>query len=142
MWYILPSPDYMIHDEVCTPLPVSRLVSSASVSLCRCLKAEQQLRPASLPAIPNPFPELCSPAGSPILSPIQTSDSHASTPAPCHLHYTLTETHWRTRVLEVLGPLCCYIIAEINSVLHLRDFCLIRSKRGALCVLTAEACAF
>ncbi|KAL4629992.1 growth factor receptor-bound protein 10-like isoform X1 [Arapaima gigas] len=30
---------------------------------------EQQLRPSSLPAIPNPFPELCSPAGSPVLSP-------------------------------------------------------------------------
>ncbi|KAE8282218.1 Growth factor receptor-bound protein 10 [Larimichthys crocea] len=32
---------------------------------------------SSLPTgIPNPFPELCSPAGSPVLSPIQTSDNH------------------------------------------------------------------
>ncbi|XP_014850705.1 PREDICTED: growth factor receptor-bound protein 10-like isoform X2 [Poecilia mexicana] len=46
------------------------------IQAVRCLKEEQHLRPASLPAIPNPFPELCSPAGSPILSPIQTSDSH------------------------------------------------------------------
>ncbi|XP_061110779.1 growth factor receptor-bound protein 10-like isoform X3 [Conger conger] len=30
---------------------------------------EEELRTSSLPAIPNPFPELCSPAGSPILSP-------------------------------------------------------------------------
>ncbi|XP_038131779.1 growth factor receptor-bound protein 10 isoform X2 [Cyprinodon tularosa] len=30
---------------------------------------EQQFRTSSLPAIPNPFPELCSPAGSPVLSP-------------------------------------------------------------------------
>ncbi|XP_030225948.1 growth factor receptor-bound protein 10-like isoform X2 [Gadus morhua] len=30
---------------------------------------EEQLRTSSLPAIPNPFPELCSPAGSPVLSP-------------------------------------------------------------------------
>uniref|UniRef100_A0A665UJ15 Growth factor receptor-bound protein 10-like n=1 Tax=Echeneis naucrates TaxID=173247 RepID=A0A665UJ15_ECHNA len=30
---------------------------------------EQQLRTSSLPAIPNPFPELCSPASSPVLSP-------------------------------------------------------------------------
>ncbi|TNN54895.1 Growth factor receptor-bound protein 10 [Liparis tanakae] len=42
----------------------------------RCLQEEHLLRPASLPAIPNPFPELCSPAGSPVLSPLQTSDNH------------------------------------------------------------------
>lgn len=30
---------------------------------------EQQLRTSSLPAIPNPFPELCSPTSSPVLSP-------------------------------------------------------------------------
>ncbi|XP_072227120.1 growth factor receptor-bound protein 10-like isoform X2 [Leuresthes tenuis] len=47
------------------------------IQAVRCLKEEQHLRPASLPAIPNPFPELCSPAGSPVLSPIQTNDSHA-----------------------------------------------------------------
>uniref|UniRef100_A0A3B4T642 Growth factor receptor-bound protein 10a n=1 Tax=Seriola dumerili TaxID=41447 RepID=A0A3B4T642_SERDU len=37
------------------------------IQAVRCLQEEQQLRPASLPAIPNPFPELCSPAGSPVL---------------------------------------------------------------------------
>ncbi|XP_030644622.1 growth factor receptor-bound protein 10 [Chanos chanos] len=40
---------------------------------------QQQLRPASLPAIPNPFPELCSPSGSPVLTPgslPQPSDTH------------------------------------------------------------------
>nr|XP_043872091.1 growth factor receptor-bound protein 10-like [Solea senegalensis] len=47
------------------------------IQAVRCLQEEQQqLRPASLPAIPNPFPELCSPAGSPVLSPIQTTDNH------------------------------------------------------------------
>uniref|UniRef100_A0A3P8RUB2 Growth factor receptor-bound protein 10a n=1 Tax=Amphiprion percula TaxID=161767 RepID=A0A3P8RUB2_AMPPE len=46
------------------------------IQAVRCMREEQHLRPASLPAIPNPFPELCSPAGSPILSPIQTSDNH------------------------------------------------------------------
>ncbi|KAG7458036.1 hypothetical protein MATL_G00233580 [Megalops atlanticus] len=35
----------------------------------RLQEEEQQLRTSSLPAIPNPFPELCSPAGSPILGP-------------------------------------------------------------------------
>lgn len=53
---------------------------SVCVSLCRCLQEEHHLRPASLPAIPNPFPELCSPAGSPVLSPIQTSDNHVRPP--------------------------------------------------------------
>ncbi|MED6272772.1 hypothetical protein CHARACLAT_000181 [Characodon lateralis] len=54
------------------------------IKAVRYLKEEHQLRPASLPAIPNPFPELCSPAGSPVLSPIQTSDTHASTPLAHH----------------------------------------------------------
>uniref|UniRef100_A0A8C5E2K2 Growth factor receptor-bound protein 10-like n=1 Tax=Gouania willdenowi TaxID=441366 RepID=A0A8C5E2K2_GOUWI len=48
------------------------------VSPCRCLQEAHQLRPASMPAIPNPFPELCSPAGSPVLSPIQASHNHVS----------------------------------------------------------------
>lgn len=64
--------------------------SQLNVSLCRCLQEEHHLRPASLPAIPNPFPELCSPAGSPILSPIQSSNNHVSTPVWSELHsYTL-----------------------------------------------------
>nr|XP_057902394.1 growth factor receptor-bound protein 10-like isoform X1 [Doryrhamphus excisus]XP_057902395.1 growth factor receptor-bound protein 10-like isoform X1 [Doryrhamphus excisus] len=46
------------------------------IQAARCLREEQHLRPASLPAIPNPFPELCSPAGSPVLSPIEASDKH------------------------------------------------------------------
>ncbi|KAI1885672.1 hypothetical protein AGOR_G00206230 [Albula goreensis] len=35
----------------------------------RLQEEQQQLRTSSLPAIPNPFPELCSPASSPVLSP-------------------------------------------------------------------------
>ncbi|XP_007232099.1 growth factor receptor-bound protein 10 isoform X1 [Astyanax mexicanus] len=35
----------------------------------RLQEEEQQYRTSSLPAIPNPFPELCSPAGSPTLCP-------------------------------------------------------------------------
>ncbi|XP_051728707.1 growth factor receptor-bound protein 10a isoform X2 [Ctenopharyngodon idella] len=45
----------------------------------RLQEEELQVRPASLPAIPNPFPELCSPSGSPVLSPgslPQPSESH------------------------------------------------------------------
>uniref|UniRef100_A0AAX7VU53 Growth factor receptor-bound protein 10a n=1 Tax=Astatotilapia calliptera TaxID=8154 RepID=A0AAX7VU53_ASTCA len=46
------------------------------IKAVRNLQEEHQLHPASLPAIPNPFPELCSLTGSPILSPIQTSDNY------------------------------------------------------------------
>ncbi|XP_041933422.1 growth factor receptor-bound protein 10-like [Alosa sapidissima] len=45
----------------------------------RLQEEEHQVRPASLPAIPNPFPELCSPTGSPILDTLQqnqASDTH------------------------------------------------------------------
>ncbi|XP_078394749.1 growth factor receptor-bound protein 10 isoform X1 [Cetorhinus maximus] len=35
----------------------------------RRLQEDDQLRTSSLPAIPNPFPELCSPASSPVLTP-------------------------------------------------------------------------
>uniref|UniRef100_A0A8C6WGP8 Growth factor receptor-bound protein 10a n=1 Tax=Neogobius melanostomus TaxID=47308 RepID=A0A8C6WGP8_9GOBI len=38
------------------------------IQAVRRIQEEQHLRPASLPAIPNPFPELCSPASSPGLS--------------------------------------------------------------------------
>uniref|UniRef100_A0AAY5L6G4 Growth factor receptor-bound protein 10a n=1 Tax=Esox lucius TaxID=8010 RepID=A0AAY5L6G4_ESOLU len=37
---------------------------------------EQQCRPSSLPAVINPFPELCTPPGSPVLSPTHTPDNH------------------------------------------------------------------
>ncbi|KAJ3609117.1 hypothetical protein NHX12_023643 [Muraenolepis orangiensis] len=48
------------------------------IQAVRRLQGEHQVRPSSLPAIPNPFPELCSPSGSPILSPIQISDNHTA----------------------------------------------------------------
>ncbi|XP_015241509.1 PREDICTED: growth factor receptor-bound protein 10-like isoform X2 [Cyprinodon variegatus] len=68
------------HPPSLHPSPPSREQMKHSqpmhIQAVRCLQEEHQLRPASLPAIPNPFPELCSPAGSPVLSPIQTSDRH------------------------------------------------------------------
>lgn len=42
----------------------------SSLCFCRRLQEEeQQFRTSSLPAIPNPFPELCSPTSSPVLTP-------------------------------------------------------------------------
>ncbi|XP_030202297.1 growth factor receptor-bound protein 10 isoform X1 [Gadus morhua] len=70
------------HSHAQRPLPQSSSRGALPHSLpmqiqaVRRLQGEHQVRPSSLPAIPNPFPELCSPSGSPILSPIQISDNH------------------------------------------------------------------
>ena len=102
---MIPTITLYVHSNVSLPLIREGFDMSVYVSLCRCLQEEQQLRPASLPAIPNPFPELCSPAGSPVLSPIQTSENHVSTPTPTHLHSYELHTKvkkiaaWRRQVL-------------------------------------------
>lgn len=47
----------------------SKLLMSGCVSPPRRLQEEdQQLRTSSLPAIPNPFPELCGPGSPPVLA--------------------------------------------------------------------------
>ncbi|XP_067095038.1 growth factor receptor-bound protein 10-like isoform X4 [Osmerus mordax] len=60
--------------EACTLQSVSpkqnlRRSQPMHILAFRRLQEEEQLRTSSLPAIPNPFPELCSPASSPVLSP-------------------------------------------------------------------------
>uniref|UniRef100_A0A8B9GNT6 Growth factor receptor-bound protein 10a n=1 Tax=Astyanax mexicanus TaxID=7994 RepID=A0A8B9GNT6_ASTMX len=65
------------------------LCMCAHVFSRRLQEEEHQMRPASLPAIPNPFPELCSPAGSPTLSP-------GSLPQPEDRHVRTCYTHTRT----------------------------------------------
>uniref|UniRef100_A0A4W3KDL9 Growth factor receptor-bound protein 10b n=1 Tax=Callorhinchus milii TaxID=7868 RepID=A0A4W3KDL9_CALMI len=47
----------------------------------RRLQEEEQFRTSSLPTIPNPFPELCSPASSPVLTPGSVPQSQ-----PPHSH--------------------------------------------------------
>ncbi|XP_031709747.1 growth factor receptor-bound protein 10-like isoform X2 [Anarrhichthys ocellatus] len=85
------------HRRHTPPLPLSspsreklRHSQPMHIQAVRCLQEEHLLRPASLPAIPNPFPELCSPAGSPVLSPILTADNHVSTPIPPFLYFLST----------------------------------------------------
>lgn len=61
-----------------------RLYGCKSFALCvatcrRLQEEEQQVRPASLPAIPNPFHDICSPTGSPKLGP-------GSLPPPSDMH--------------------------------------------------------
>ncbi|XP_067280981.1 growth factor receptor-bound protein 10a isoform X2 [Pseudorasbora parva] len=72
-----------LSNKVTTPhSPAQKLRRSQPMhiqAVRRLQEEELQVRPASLPAIPNPFPELCSPSGSPVLSPgslPQPSESH------------------------------------------------------------------
>ncbi|XP_041759350.1 growth factor receptor-bound protein 10 [Coregonus clupeaformis] len=65
-----PLPHSCTQERLCRSQPVH-------INAFRRLQEEQQqCRPSSLPAIINPFPELCTPTGSPILSPIHTTDNH------------------------------------------------------------------
>lgn len=63
-------------------LPGKKIIHSKPVHILavrRLQIEEQQIRPSSLPAIPNPFPELCSPTGSPKLN-------HGSLPQSSEMH--------------------------------------------------------
>lgn len=62
----------------------------------RLQEEEQQLRTSSLPAIPNPFPELCSPASSPVLSPGSLPPGEPSTVnyVSQTLHITMMTYSW------------------------------------------------
>ncbi|EOA98968.1 Growth factor receptor-bound protein 10, partial [Anas platyrhynchos] len=53
----------------------------------RLQEEEQQFRTSSLPAIPNPFPELCSPASSPVLAPGSLPQSQ-----PASKHVSMEQT--------------------------------------------------
>uniref|UniRef100_A0A6Q2X013 Growth factor receptor-bound protein 10b n=1 Tax=Esox lucius TaxID=8010 RepID=A0A6Q2X013_ESOLU len=64
----------------------------------RLQEEELQLRTSSLPAIPNPFPELCSPANSPVLNP-------GSLP-PCQPSARATKEWLRKKHLKVLEWPC------------------------------------
>ena len=92
--------------------PLTFFVFESNRDLCvfiapyrRLQEEEHQVRPASLPAIPNPFPELCSPTGSPILDTLQqnqASDTHVRK----HTH-THAYTHIHRSVLCILRSLVC-----------------------------------
>ncbi|XP_020366586.1 growth factor receptor-bound protein 10 isoform X1 [Rhincodon typus] len=60
--------------ETKSPQPISprqklRRSQPMHILTVRRLQEDDQFRTSSLPAIPNPFPELCSPASSPVLTP-------------------------------------------------------------------------
>uniref|UniRef100_A0A3P9IY96 Growth factor receptor-bound protein 10b n=1 Tax=Oryzias latipes TaxID=8090 RepID=A0A3P9IY96_ORYLA len=66
------SPELPSSSSLSADLPRTSLRRSQPMHILavrRLQEEELQLRTSSLPAIPNPFPELCSPASSPVLSP-------------------------------------------------------------------------
>ncbi|XP_026145818.1 growth factor receptor-bound protein 10-like isoform X2 [Carassius auratus] len=71
----------------------------------RLQEEELQVRPASLPAIPNPFPELCSPSGSPVLSP-------GSLPQPSEPH-----------IIKVFSEDGVGRVVEVPADMTARDVC-------------------
>uniref|UniRef100_A0A8C5BMF6 Growth factor receptor-bound protein 10-like n=1 Tax=Gadus morhua TaxID=8049 RepID=A0A8C5BMF6_GADMO len=75
----------------------------------RRLQGEHQVRPSSLPAIPNPFPELCSPSGSPILSPIQISDNHHR----CGKKMKVWSEDGAGKVLEILAEMTARDVCQL-----------------------------
>ncbi|XP_026880570.2 growth factor receptor-bound protein 10 isoform X2 [Electrophorus electricus] len=68
---------------------------------------EQQYRTSSLPAIPNPFPELCSPAGSPTLCPGSLPPSEPSDKS----------------IVKVFSEDCIGKVVEIPAEMTARDLC-------------------
>ncbi|XP_069768308.1 growth factor receptor-bound protein 10 isoform X2 [Narcine bancroftii] len=79
----------------------------------RRLQEEDQFRTSSLPAIPNPFPELCSPASSPVLTPSSMPQS-----PPTHNH-----------VIKVFGEDGTSKAIELPSDMTARDICQLLIER-------------
>uniref|UniRef100_A0AAY4CL31 Growth factor receptor-bound protein 10a n=1 Tax=Denticeps clupeoides TaxID=299321 RepID=A0AAY4CL31_9TELE len=71
----------------------------------RLQEEEQQVRPASLPAIPNPFPELCSPSGSPVLTTLQPNQAS------------------NTHIIKVFGEDGTGKVVEVPADMTARDVC-------------------
>uniref|UniRef100_A0A4W3K038 Growth factor receptor-bound protein 10b n=1 Tax=Callorhinchus milii TaxID=7868 RepID=A0A4W3K038_CALMI len=62
----------------------------------RRLQEEEQFRTSSLPTIPNPFPELCSPASSPVLTPGSVPQSQ-----PPHSHVSILHLKYKLPVASI-----------------------------------------
>uniref|UniRef100_A0A4W4GFZ5 Growth factor receptor-bound protein 10a n=1 Tax=Electrophorus electricus TaxID=8005 RepID=A0A4W4GFZ5_ELEEL len=92
-----------------TPSPLGQKVRRSKpmriLAVRQLQEEEQQVRPASLPAIPNPFPELCSPTGSPTLG----SDS---LPQPAGTH-----------IIQVFGEDGVGKVVEVPADMTARDVC-------------------
>uniref|UniRef100_A0A8C9FFH7 Growth factor receptor bound protein 10 n=1 Tax=Pavo cristatus TaxID=9049 RepID=A0A8C9FFH7_PAVCR len=75
----------------------------------RLQEEEQQFRTSSLPAIPNPFPELCSPASSPVLAPGSLPQSQ---PANKHDVKVFSEDG-TSKVVEILADMTARDLCQL-----------------------------
>ncbi|GAA6090238.1 growth factor receptor-bound protein 10 isoform X1 [Tachysurus ichikawai] len=104
------------HTQPISPHQRLRRSQPMHILAVRRLQEEaQQFQTSSLPAIPNPFPELCSPASSPTACPgslpsCQTSEKHVSSV----LEYRVRGFLWKLYKETVAGP-------EGDAPLHCRQ---------------------
>ncbi|XP_077665332.1 growth factor receptor-bound protein 10 isoform X2 [Eretmochelys imbricata] len=75
----------------------------------RLQEEEQQFRTSSLPAIPNPFPELCSPTSSPVLAPGSLPQSQ---PASKHDVKVFSEDG-TSKVIEILADMTARDLCQL-----------------------------
>ncbi|NWU16371.1 GRB10 protein, partial [Cephalopterus ornatus] len=75
----------------------------------RLQEEEQQFRTSSLPAIPNPFPELCSPASSPVLA---SGSLPQSQPASKHDVKVFSEDG-TSKVVEILADMTARDLCQL-----------------------------
>uniref|UniRef100_A0A673CMU7 Growth factor receptor-bound protein 10-like n=1 Tax=Sphaeramia orbicularis TaxID=375764 RepID=A0A673CMU7_9TELE len=84
----------------------------------RLQEEEQQLRTSSLPAIPNPFPELCSPASSPVLSPGSLPPGEPSTDK-----YVSQKPKENLAIVKIFSEDGMGKVVEIPADMTARDLC-------------------
>ncbi|XP_058503400.1 growth factor receptor-bound protein 10 isoform X2 [Solea solea] len=94
----------------------------------RLQEEEQQLRTSSLPAIPNPFPELCSPASSPVLSPGSLPPGEPSNgkyiiSSSDRLDETMCELSTYPQIVKIFSEDGMGKVVEIPADMTARDLC-------------------
>lgn len=93
-----------------------------SVVSRRLQEEEQQLRTSSLPAIPNPFPELCSPASSPVLSPGSLPPGEPPTDNYVSPIVTVVN-YWGIHKTTILFFICRAVCVGLIFLLHIIIWC-------------------
>ncbi|XP_073534429.1 growth factor receptor-bound protein 10 isoform X3 [Phyllobates terribilis] len=90
---------------------------------------EEQLRTSSLPAIPNPFPELCTPAGSPVLAPGSLPQNQPASKTKIKISLPSVpikesgKNRVTTEVVKVFSEDGTCKMVEILGDMTARDFC-------------------
>ncbi|XP_062356002.1 growth factor receptor-bound protein 10 isoform X2 [Cinclus cinclus] len=105
----LPSPGPGTLQPMSPRQKVQRSQPVRIMAVRRLQEEEQQFRTSSLPAIPNPFPELCSPASSPVLAPGSLPQSQ---PASKHDVKVFSEDG-TSKVVEILADMTARDLCQL-----------------------------